>query len=339
MKKASQEKLRRKAVLFSLISVLFSVLFITIFSQNFSTVIEDKIPGSNIRIKVMDTYVRNFEVYVRDSIKISSYNALNEITKYRDSHNGFFTNFDQFNATFHNCMMCGYVNCTNQTSNNNCNMSTNYLGARLDTIVQLSLQQLNINTTYSINSINIEQIYPFQVEVSVNISYNITDSSEGFNYAKWNRRTIITQPVTIIGLLDPIGYINDTTNRYNRTIKRYTGICQYDRTCWNYTTTQEFYQGYEFRYNKNSTSFLQRYWNDYSISDCCGIETIIHPSEISNINLNNSYIDQYYWNGTHTCENGNIIMNITLDSDEVHLDTGTALRYGLEDDGIVYCLP
>ena len=50
-------KLHRKAVLFSLISVLFSVLFITIFSQNFNTLYEDRIPGSDIRIKVIDTYV------------------------------------------------------------------------------------------------------------------------------------------------------------------------------------------------------------------------------------------------------------------------------------------
>jgi len=326
----------KKAILFSLISVLFSVLFITIFSQNFATSNEDKIPGSNIRIKVIDTYVRNFETYIGDSIKLSTYRTLDEITKYRDNNGKFFNSFQQFNQTFYNCMTCGQVSCPGGDS---CNLGTNYLVARLNNISVLSQQQLNINTTYTINSIDITQNYPFEIEVTLDISYDITDDSEGSHYARWSKRKTITQSVTIIGLLDPTGYLNDSTNTYNRTIKRYSGICQFDEACWNYTTTQGFYQDSSFRYYRNGTSFLNRYWNDNEGVSCCGIETIIHPQEISTIDKNNSYIDHYYWNETYTCSGGKQIMNVTFGTDEIHLDKDTALRYGLANKSSTYCTP
>ncbi|MGV8141404.1 MAG: hypothetical protein ACP5NW_03105 [Candidatus Woesearchaeota archaeon] len=324
----------KKAILFSLISVLFSVLFITIFSQNFSTMNEDKIPGSNIRIKVIDNYVRNFETYIGDSIKLSTYRTLDEITKYRNGI-GFFNNFNQFNTTFYSCMTCGRVTCPGGAS---CNLGNNYLTARLDNITTLSQQELNILTTYRINSIEITQKYPFEIDVTLDISYNVTDDTEGSYYARWNKRKNITQSVTIIGLLDPTGYIADSTV-YSRTIRRYSGACQFDEACWNYTTTQDFYQGSSFRYYSNGTSFLNRYWNNNTGVNCCGIETIIHPSEITGINVNNSYIDHYYWNGSYTCGSGKSIVSITFGPDEIHLDGDTAIRYGLSNDSKPYCTP
>ena len=109
--KTAAKPFKRKAVLFSLISVLFAILFITLFSQSFNTLYEDRIPGSNIRIKVMDTYTRNFERYIGESIKISTYKALNNITIYNREHNSnrFFIDSQEFNDTFENCMICGYI--------------------------------------------------------------------------------------------------------------------------------------------------------------------------------------------------------------------------------------
>jgi hypothetical protein len=197
---------------------------------------------------------------------------------------------------------------------------------------------LNIKTTYHINSISIEQRLAFEVEVKVNISYNITDSSDENYYARWSKETIITQPISIIGLLEPTGNINDSTDTYNRTIQRYNGICEYDDsgTCWNKTNTQQFYQDISFRLQKNSTSFLQRYWNDNSPSSCCGIETILHPSELHfPPNVNQSYIEHYYWNNTRGCDGGLTISVYNLSYNNVSLDSGTASRYGLTDSDVV----
>lgn len=322
------KKFKRKAVLFSLISVLFSVLFVTIFSQNFKTTYEDRIPGSNIRIKVMDTYVRNFETYLGDSIKISTYRTLDAITNIKHTERAFFTDEASFNTTFSECMKCGYTNCVARVTE--CNLQY-YLEARLNNITNLSDEELNIKTTYKINSIKIEHESAFNVRTTVNISYNVTDDSEELNYARWNKNIIVEQSVSIIGLLDPIGNINDGTNTYNRTIKEYTGTCQGDPSCWDPTNTEEFYEDMSFTLAKDrGISFLQRYWNDTTPSKY-GIETIIHPTELPSPDGNNSFIDRRYWNNTFTC-NYNPGMSISiyvLDGEYVSLDSNSSSWYGL----------
>jgi hypothetical protein len=341
--KRKERKWNKKAVLFSLISVLFAVLFITLYSQKFSTVSEDRIPGSNIRIKVMDTYVRNFEIYSGDSIKVSTYRTLDAITRYQFTKKQFLTDYKEFNTTFYNCMKCGYINCTNRIAANDCKLGQYYLEARLDNLSNISNDQLNIKTTYQINSISIQQRLAFEVEVKVNMSYNITDNSDGKYYAKWDREFVITQPLSIIGLPDPKGNINDSTDTYNRTIKRYAGICEYDEACWlDKANTIQFYIDKSFRLYRNSTSFLQRYWNDNNASNCCGIEAILYPSDLpAPADGNRSYIDHYYWNNTYSCSGGMTISTYLLNGDQVSLDSSTASRYGLTGSDIssVVCRP
>lgn len=325
----------KKAILFSLISVLFSMLFITLFSQSLTTEKEDRIPGSNVRIRVMDVYTRNFEDYVGNSINLATYKALDAITLYQEGKGTLFVNSGEFNRTFYNCMLCGYVNCSVKNTSNNCSIEPYDLTSRLDNITELSLQQMNIRTEYSINSVEITQMYPFEVEITANISFNVTDASAGKQYASWSKEVIIHQPVQIIGLLEPHGKVSDIT--YDRRIKKYSGPCEFNQSCWNNLTTTGFYQDRSFRYHGNSTSFLQRYWNDDTESACCGIETILHPGELTPLELTNSYIDQYYWSGLNQCGGGIFIMNITLGGDEVHLDQFTATRYGVYELGRPFC--
>ncbi len=329
-------KKNKKAILFSLISALFSVLFITLFSQSF-LIQEERMPGSNIRIKVMDVYTRNFEKYLGDSIELATYKTLEGMTLRRDVTGTFFADSGAFNRSFYNCMMCGYFNCSLPNPTNNCSLGQNDLTSSINNITQLSLEQMNIKTDYIINSIEIYQMYPFEVEVAVNISFNITDASAGETYAVWHKEKIINQSVQIIGLLDPAGKILD--DEYSRRIKKYSGPCEFNQSCWSDTTTASFYQSESFRYSGNSTSFLQRYWNENTKSVCCGIETILHPGELTPLEEDNSYIDQYYWSGENSCANGYLILNITLGGDEVHLDEFTATRYGVVASGRPHCLP
>jgi hypothetical protein len=310
-------------------SVLFSILFVTLFSGNFTSTYEERMPGSNIRIKVMDVYARNLETYIGQSIKVSTYRSLDAVTKYRNTSGlGFFSDSGEFNRTFSECLKCGYVNCSDQSVANNCSLGQYHLISRLEYIKNLSKNELNIKMEYSINNITIHQNYPFEVEVRVNISYNITDYSGKEYYARWDKSKVIIQPVVIIGLLDPSGYINDSTDKYNRTIKRYSGECIDKPSCWNPTTTEQFYNESSFRYDPNrGVSFLQRYWNDHNISSCCGIETILHPDELTNPNSDISFIDNYYWNSIYSCNNpGNVIYNITIDNDEISLDVNSTIK-------------
>ena len=326
----------KKAVLFSLISVLFSILFVTIFTQSFSTTLSDKIPASNIRIKVMDTYTRNFESYAGSSVKISTYRILESMTQNR-KNSGFYADFNNFNQTFHDCMVCGQFQCGvgPQCPSGDSGYD---LKSRLDNIVSLSLSQLNIKTVYKINSVDIAQGYPFQVDVTVNISYNVTDNSGGY-YASWTRSSIIQQSVPIASLTDPLEYIN-SRGGYQVPVIQYTGPCQFNESCWSFQNTQAFYESQQFRYYPNGTSFLQRYMNDTSPSNCCGIEHIMNATSIPGANVMGSFIDRLYWNSAYQCNNnpGDIkILNITLDSIGVSLDELTSSRYGVGSSGAQIC--
>jgi len=330
----------RKAIMFSLMSVLFSILFITLFSQNFSTVLEDRAQGSNVRIKVMDNYAKNFETYVGESMELSAYKALDAITEYQMDRGEFYNNFTEFRDAFYNCMMCGYVDCSDRTVANNCSLEGYDLTSRVDTIIDLSNQQLNIKTVYSINSINISQTQPFDIDVTAEIYYGITDVSSEEFYASWSKNNTITREISIIGLLDPLGNINEAGGTsYSRRILRYNGICANNQSCWNYINTVQFYNEKSFRHYQNSTSFLQRYWNDSANSNI-GIETILHPDELDTVNMGYSYIDQHYWIGEYSCTSGDPIFNVTLGGDEVHVDVEALIRYNLANNiSTVYCNP
>ena len=326
----------RKAIIFSLMSVLFAILFITVFSQNFHSSPEDSIPGSNIRIKVLDTFTRNFENYVGDSIRVSTYMTLESMTKYRALNGGFFADQNSFNQAFSNCMICGTYNCAPGPS---CTGNPSYdLNTSIATIANLASIDMNINTQYKINSVSVTQTYPFEVEVSVDISYNVTDNSGNY-YARWSKNSVINQSVSIIGLRDPLGYINSSGN-YNNPITMYTGDCQFSGGCWNIANVTVFYKQDSYRYYSNGTNFLERYWQGIASSSCCGIENILHPNQLSSpLNINNTFVDNYYWSNQYRCHNtnGTKMLNITIAGDTISMDEITAGRYGIASNGTVIC--
>jgi hypothetical protein len=338
LKKALYGKgiLKKKAVLFSLISVLFSVLFITVYSSNFNTMYEDRIPGSNIRIKVMDNYARNFESYVASSVKISGYKILDGLTQNIATGMPAPLDHKAFNDTFANCMKCGRNICPGGSYT--CVNGNQYLTGMLDTITATSLQQLNINTNYTINSIGIEQNYPFEVQVIVNLSYKVTDNSSTKYYAQWTKNVIISQPISIIGLNDPTGFKYGES--YNRRIVRYTGLCEFDEACWTSDVTSQFFNERKYRYYTNGTSFLERYWNSNNPSDCCGIETIIHPNELvpPTENDDRNYIDHNYWSGGSNCSNSKMV-TVIMNGESITFDQSTAARYGVMNISTVRCTP
>ena len=65
IKKMVRKKVvRKKAVLFTLISLLLAAMFVALFSAQYQYNPDDRSQASNTRVKVLDTYVRNFELYV-----------------------------------------------------------------------------------------------------------------------------------------------------------------------------------------------------------------------------------------------------------------------------------
>ena len=326
----------RKAVLFTLISVLLAGLFIALYSSNIFTNMEDSTPATNTRIRVLDNYVKNFEKYTQDSLKVSTYRTLESMYNYALVRRRFYTDFNDFNNTFYNCLTCAYLNCSTNATPCPAPITGYDINTLLGNISSLAYNNLNIVTNYSIESVKIYQQYPFEVDVELAISYNVYDKSKD-NYASWSMNTLINQSVSIIDLVDPTEGIN-TNNAYARNIRK-TSICAYNETCWNLSNTKQFYDRQEFRYYNNGTNYLERFWNETTPSGCCGLESLINISYVSG---NASFVDHYYWNNIGFC-NASLNTTKTLEIDLITpgfmFDEATAGRYGVTNFGDVICPP
>jgi hypothetical protein len=329
----SKPSMLKRAVVFTLISSLFATLFIVLFSYDFQTIFEDVTSASNMRIRVMDTYVKNFESYIGGSLRVSTYRTLDSIYTERLANGSPFRTQQDFNYTFVSCMSCGYTNCTSMSKQ--CNGS---FASFMNNITFSALSNLNINTSYRINSITLYQTYPFDVEVSLDISYNVSDNINT-NFSSWARRVVINETISIIGLKDPLVGLKSYNNR---SIKQNT-VCLY-QSCWNKDTAKVFFDNKEYRHYPNGSSYLQRFWNITAISSCCGLETFL-DSTIANYSTFNSYVDIYYWTGQYNCTNINFtglpgsleIIKIDYIAPDFKLDSKTAARFSLTSDGVLVC--
>ena len=100
MKMSNFLKSRKRAVLFTLLSVLLSALFLALFSSEFSYTVDDRATAADTRISVLDTYVKNFESYTDQSLNIATYKTLDSMYSYCILKNKFFNDSGDFNFTF-----------------------------------------------------------------------------------------------------------------------------------------------------------------------------------------------------------------------------------------------
>lgn len=319
------KKISKKAVLFTLISMLFAVLFISIFTYDYGMDNAVQADAVSTRVKVLDDYVKSFQKYTEQSLDIASFSTLNSMYDLMLSQNRFYANSSEFNNTFKNCMICAYTNCSSKTVS--CpNMENHTLTVLINNITTLADEMLNIKTSYSIKSLEIYQLYPFDVEINLIIEFKIYDVLE-YEYASWNITETIHQTLPITDLFDPTTGLN-TNNTLKKKIISYNGACAYNESCWNLNTTKAFYNSQQYKYFVNGTNYVQRFWNGTMPSSCCGIESFVNTAVASG---NNSYVDNYYWTGRYKCPT---IPNVTiLRIDGIaagfKLDYPTAVRYNV----------
>jgi len=304
-------------------AVFISLLFFAIFSN------ENILPSFytsqpvNTRVNAMDSYVKSIPVIYGDSLEIATYSALNSIYVRRSPVLGFFSTELAFKTELENCITCGAINCAGPSIS--CpGMSGNDLKTLNKTLIALAKENMNLNSAFTINKVEVTQSYPYDVDVTVDVSYSVSDTS--FNII-WDKRETITRVVSIIGLNDPLIGMN-TAGVTNKPIRR-SSICEFNETCWDLNRTTEFYREQKFTYAVNGTSFLSRYWNSNSPSACCGIESFMKINDYRNV----SFLDHYYYLTGHNCVQNptdSILLYNNIDTG-FKLDAYTAGRYGISD--------
>ncbi|MEM4637484.1 MAG: hypothetical protein QXK76_00480 [Candidatus Woesearchaeota archaeon] len=321
-------RFKKKAVLMTIAALLISALFFIMFSgENILPVFYTSQPLKT-RVLSVDSYIKLIPVMLSDALEVSTYKSLNGLYIYY-SKIGTFPEEDVFYKNLVSCIKCGKLDC-------NYEVLCPYInGTDFENIIinfkNLSDNHMNIITTITINNILIEQKYPFDIDVTADVSYSVYDPVSN---SRWERRENITRIVSIIGLKDPLSGIN-TAGSYEITIKK-SSICttafQNNAPCWDINKVKSFYDERSFIYSPNATSFLSRYWNSTIQSECCGIETFIHIDDIRNV----SYLDHYYFSGEHTCLEDTILSYGEI-SPNFKLDSKTAGRYSISDEGVLIC--
>lgn len=320
----------KKAILMTITALLISALFFVIFNKE--NILPAFYTGQPVKARVvtMDGYVQSIPVIIGDSLELATYDALDSIyIEY--SKRGTFPTEAQFKTNLTNCISCGYMGGCPGIGAKCSKMNGTDLLSISNMLVSLADTHMNIDTTFLLYGVEVVQSYPYDVDVRADIGYTIYDS--GFAI-RWDKRENISRIVSILGLMDPLIGIN-TAQGMEKIITR-SKICEFNDTCWDLNRTREFYSEQSFTYSVNGTSFLSRYWNSTSPSQCCGIESFMRTIDYRNI----SYLDHYYFSGAYTCSNSIILKyDPPLIDNEFKLDSGTAGRYGISDNGTLICRP
>ncbi|MGV8150187.1 MAG: hypothetical protein ACP5NV_00490 [Candidatus Woesearchaeota archaeon] len=323
----------KKAVLMTVTALLISLLFLYIYGKDNFIPSYYSSQSTNTRIKMMDEFSKSVPNYAGDALEISTYSALNSIYLHYSKAGGIFPDQSILSNELKNCIKCGYLNGCEAAPIPCPGMKGTDLNSFFMNLSTLASKDFNIKFDYDIDSMSVDvvQKYPYDVDVTLVMSYYVEDNSTPDKFSRWEKSENITRVVSIIGLNDPLTGI---PLGVNKPVKR-TAICQGNETCWDLNKTRAFYNEQSFKYSPNGTSFISRYWNSTESSRCCGIESMLNVSLI-NSSTNSSFLDHYYFSGIHTCDE-DVILGYDSITPGFKLDSKTAGRFGISDLGVLIC--
>ncbi|MEK6963090.1 MAG: hypothetical protein AABX70_01590 [Nanoarchaeota archaeon] len=272
--------LGKKAVVFTLIAILISVFLFLVYANEYTPKENALLPVVKNRVRILDRFNENFLQYSLEAIDISSFKAMNGMVAYAESH-GFFASFE---SSFLECVQNGTL------EGDPCpDMVNNTLPYWLDEITNRSRDKLGINVSYEILGIQTKQSVPFQVEVSLEMHYEIRDI-----FAIINRTLVLKRLVGIEGLSDPLYAVLGT---YNNTIKATS--TREDK--WDNDTLYFMIYNRTYRYHTDAPSLISRFEGQLVNSSCCGVESMVNPNEALGFYQNKSFVDYLFWNSTAFC--------------------------------------
>jgi len=269
----------KKGVVFTIVAIVLAVFFTLIFSARVEKPLDYKTEILETRVSILSDYMNTFFDYAEGTASIAGYSALRGIIMNISKAGKYNPNFE---AHFEYCIETG-----NLTSANICpNMTNQTLDYFLNQLTSIGINELNINSTYAVNSISINQTTEdaFSVEVTVNLTVSITD-----NYANMSDTRAIKSNFSINGLLDPLYLLNGT---YNQTIRAYDKL----EENWTYTDLQKLYYTNAYRWYKGKgISFLDRIRGNL-VPSYYGIESFVNYTRPDvTYDDNDAMVDYLFW--------------------------------------------
>jgi len=299
----------KKGVFFTFMAILVVAVLVLAFSSDVYVSSKNEIPVVKSRVKTADSYLRNLEgSYLKSSLYTSSYNALNSLILYMVYEDDFLDSESDLNAKFKEVVLNGSIDGKNINTKYNIGlMEENSLIYRLDKIEEMSEYVLHIATDFDKENMDIvifqsDDTGPWKVGVSLSLNFSVDAG-----VASWNRTKTVSVTISILGFDDPLYLLK---SGYPHPIKE----TPFNDTEWNVDTLKEHIADATYRHESNkstehSPSYLMRFYESYSPSLCCGIESMINQTLADG--RYKSYVDYCFW--SNACDDyGAWLYNYTI---------------------------
>ncbi len=291
--------LSRRGIIFSLIGILVSVLFLLLFWSANSAQIDTTSSSAATRVLVMNSFLTSSDSYIEDATRIATRAALTQITGIIQTSPQDYT-VPRIQSWIAACI----VNGSFQSQPSFCfadgnDLSLNTTMANLSSMVA---QEMNLTATYAVSDVSVNDSRPFQLIVSFTLNSTLTDPL----FARWERTDRFDVLVDLDSLPDPLFARYGTKYMLAGSAARNITRFNVSRDKINLTelarliVTQEYIpdQGYAPSYLEQLAGNLTVSPDD-PLSLLAGYETLLLPSETaiygSQNQANVSYTAQQYF--------------------------------------------
>ena len=295
----------KKGVFFTFMAILIVAVLVLAFSSDVYVTSKNKAPVIKSRIKTADSYLRNLEgSYLKRSLYTSSYNALNSLILYTVDKDKFLDDENDLNEKFKEVLLNGTIDDADLGDMGITLMQDNTFIYRINKIEEMSQDVLHITTDFDEGNIDTvifqsDDTGPWQVGVNLSLNFSVDAG-----IASWNKTKTFSIIISIIGFDDPLYLVK---SGYSHPIKE----TPFNETEWDVDTLEEHIENQTYRQDQNASSYLMRFYESYSPSLCCGIESMIN--ETLSDGRYKSYVDYCFW--SDECDPGtgygNKLYNIT----------------------------
>ncbi|MFH1211882.1 MAG: hypothetical protein V1659_03045 [Candidatus Woesearchaeota archaeon] len=239
--KSCRKKLHRKGLMFTMIALVLAGFFIIMLTPYYTLDSSHERELSNAKAAKINQLVDDVPDFSEMSIEIASYDALLALNWLIDNQS-LFIPCGRIRDYFVQCLLNSSINISKE-ENYDCRIRT--LHSRIEEIVNITEQLSNAEINFSILSIELSQATPWTLDVSVNISYNISN-----DYAGWDGIEEVEAQLFVENLPDPkLSYLGET---------RYIRETDIDEGSWNVDSFKSFIKNQEYRYYSTAPSYLAR---------------------------------------------------------------------------------
>jgi hypothetical protein len=312
--------MNHRAFFFTFIAFAILVIFILIFSVT-QIPTDSSVSTDRALVDVANAYSKDLTtVFLPRVMKTSSRTAFETMTDYVATTKN---PIDDVNLRMQELLVTGTLYGIPQTRMEN--QTLTYWTGR---IIRLGEQNFRINTTIAFSNTQVLQDDPWTVVVFVQANV-LTNASDTL----YTTGTTIYSNLSLLGWRDPLFLLNGKNRMIAKTSSSRWNESLFMLHMWN--ASYDAYSG--------APSFLMRLENISLPSTCCGIESILNDSWGD---INRSYVDYLFYNGTYNCsyarDEFNDVFNLTTvqadplqRSKYLKMDSTHAILYNITEGSLI----